>query len=122
MVLPRFIEAAKAGTDLTIYGTGEQVRSFCHVNDAVEYLVRLESVKNEIFNLGSGDPISILELAVRVIDITGSTSKIVFVPYQQAFSKHHGDIIKRVPDLTKLKYFTNYLPVNDVDTIIKDML
>jgi UDP-glucose 4-epimerase len=122
MVLPRFIESAKAGKDLIVYGDGNQVRSFCHVNDAVEYLIRLEPVKNEIFNLGSGEPISILELAVRVIDLTQSTSKIVFVPYEQAFSKHHGDIVTRVPDLTKLKYFTSYLPQQDVDSIIKDML
>lgn len=122
MVLPRFIKAAKNNEDLIVYGTGEQIRSFCHVTDAVEYLRRIENINNEIFNLGSGIPISIKQLAERVIALTNSQSQITVVPYNQAFSKHHGDIIKRIPDLTKLKYMTGYLARYELDDIIKDCL
>jgi UDP-glucose 4-epimerase len=122
MVMPRFIEAAKNNKDLTVYGTGEQIRSFCHVVDAVEYLRRIEHINGEIFNLGSGIPITIKQLAERVIALSNSQSQITFVPYNQAFSKHHGDIDNRVPDLTKLKYMTGYLAQYELDDIIKDCL
>lgn len=122
MVLPRFINAAKNNEDLVVYGTGQQVRSFCHVDDAVEYMRRLETTYGEIFNLGAGEPITILELAQRVIKLSNSTSKIKMVSYKEEFSNQHGDIIKRLPNLTKLKYFSGYLPAHDTDSIIKDML
>ena len=122
MVLPRMIRAAKNNEDITVYGTGEQVRSFCHVSDAVEYLRRIESCYGEIFNLGSENPVTINHLAERVVSLTNSQSKIVHMPYEQAFSKNHGDIIKRVPDLTKLKYMTGYLAQYDLDAIIKDTI
>ncbi len=122
MVLPRFIEAAKNNLPLTIYGDGEQVRSFCHVADAVAYLRILENINGEIFNLGAGTPVTIKQLAERVIELSGSKSEIQYVPYADAFSKHHGDISKRIPDLTKLKYMTSYLPQYELDDIIKDML
>jgi UDP-glucose 4-epimerase len=120
MVLPRFIEAAKKGEDLIVHSTGEQVRSFCHVNDAVRALLQLENLDKEIFNLGNDEPVTINQLAQRVIDITGTQSKIKHVPYQIVFSKNHGDIIKRVPDLTKLKRFIRFKPEYTLDDIIKD--
>ena len=122
MVLPRFINAAKNNEDLVVYGHGQQVRSFCHVDDAVEYMRRLETTYGEIFNLGTGEPITILELAHKVKELSGSQSNITLVPYKEAFSDQHGDIIKRVPILTKLKYFSGYMPAHDIETIIKDML
>ena len=122
MVLPKFIEAAKAGTDLVVYSTGEQVRSFCHVSDAVDALLKIETLNTEIFNLGNEDPVTINQLAERVISLTGTQSKIKHVPYQVVFSKNHGDIIKRVPDLTKLKQFIGYTPKYSLDDIIKDCL
>lgn len=122
MVLPRFIDAAKSNKPLTIYGNGEQVRSFCHISDAIEYLLILENINGEIFNLGTGYPISIKYLALRVMALTGSQSQINYVPYADAFSKHHGDISNRIPDLTKLKYMSGYLPRYDLDDIIRDMI
>lgn len=123
MVLPRFIEAAKTGEDLIVYGTGEQVRSFCHVSDAVKLMVETEQYDRETFNIGSpGNSITIAELAQRVIDITGSSSKIKFVPYEQEFTKNHGDILHRIPDLTKLLEHTEYIPVKTIDDIIRDSL
>ena len=122
MVLPRFIKAAKNNEDLIVYGDGNQVRSFCHVADAVDALIRVSEINGEIFNIGNDEPITIGRLAERVIELSGSSSKIVYVPYEQAFSKNHGDIIKRVPDITKIKTLTGYVPQYRLDDIIKDML
>jgi len=122
MVLPRMIKAAKNNEDITVYGTGEQVRSFCHVGDAVDALIKLSDTNGELFNIGNDEPISIKQLAERVIAISGSSSKIQLIPYEQAFSKHHGDIYKRVPDLTKIKAAISYRPKHSLDDIIRDML
>jgi len=122
MVLPRFINAAKEGKNLVVYGDGEQIRSFCHVSDAVDALKKVAGIPNETFNIGNDQPITIKQLAERVIDLSGSISKIEYVPYEKAFSKNHGDINKRVPDLTKLKSSINYQPKHSLDDIIKDML
>lgn len=122
MVLPRFIAAAKEDKDLIVYGDGEQVRSFCHVSDAVDALKKVAAIPNETFNIGNDQPVSIKYLAERVIELSGSSSKIEYVPYEKAFSKNHGDINKRVPDLTKLKSHIQYKPKYDLDRIIKEML
>lgn len=122
MVLPRFVEAAKQGKDLVVYGNGNQVRSFCHVSDAIDALINVSAIPNETFNIGNDEPITIKELAERVIHLSGSSSKVQLVPYEKAFSKEHGDINTRVPDLTKLKHHINYQPKNSLDDIIKDML
>jgi UDP-glucose 4-epimerase len=122
MVLPRFIKSAKDGAPLTVYGTGNQVRSFCHVNDAIDIMLTLEHVNNEIFNLGNDEPITIQELAQSVVSIAGSTAEIQTVPYEAVFSKHHGDIIRRVPDLTKLREFYPHALKYNINDIIKDCL
>lgn len=123
MVLPRFIKAAKAGEDLVVYGEGNQVRSFCHIDDAVQLMIEAEKYDRETFNIGSpGNSITIAELAQKVIDITGSTSKIRYVPHDQAFTKNHGDIQHRIPDLTKILEHTDYIPVKTVEDIIRDSL
>lgn len=122
MVLPRFINAAKNNEDIIVYGTGEQIRSFCHVKDAIDAIIKLSDTNGELFNIGNDEPISIKDLAQRVIDISGSQSKIKLVPYEQVFSKHHGDIYNRVPDLTKIKNIIQYQPKYNLDNIIRDML
>lgn len=122
MVLPRFIDAAKNNQDLIVYGSGEQVRSFCHVNDAMDALIDVSDKNGELFNIGNDEPVSINQLAQRVITLSGSSSKIIHVPYEQAFSPNHGDINIRVPDLTKIKAATGYEPKYSLDDIINDML
>jgi UDP-glucose 4-epimerase len=122
MVLPRMIKSAKINDDIVVYGTGNQIRSFCHVNDAVDALIKLSDTTGELYNIGNDEPISIKDLAQKVIDLSGSTSKIQLVPYEQAFSKHYGDIYKRVPDLSKIKKAINYQPKYNLTDIIKDML
>jgi UDP-glucose 4-epimerase len=122
MVLPRFVEAAREGKDLTVYGSGHQVRCFCHVNDAVDALVKVSKINGELFNIGNDSPVTINDLAERVITLSKSSSKIVRVPYEEAFSQHHGDIHLRIPDLSKIKQHIQYMPVNNLDDIIRDML
>lgn len=122
MVLPRFVNAAKNNEDIIVYGSGNQVRSFCHINDAVGALIKISSINGELFNIGNDQPVSINQLAERVIELSGSSSSIVHIPYDQAFSKHHGDINVRVPDLTKIKAVVGYRPTYTLDDIIKDML
>lgn len=122
MVLPRFIQAAKANQDLTIYGTGEQVRSFCHIDDAIDALIRIVDFPGELFNIGNVEPVTIKQLADRVVHITNSSSNVAMIPYDQVFSKHHGDIIHRVPDLTKITSMTGYRPKRSLDDIIRSMV
>jgi UDP-glucose 4-epimerase len=123
MVLPRFVQAAKAGEDLIVHGNGSQVRSFCHINDAVESLIKVASIPNELFNLGnSSEPISMLNLAERVIALSNSTSKIKLVPYEEVFSHKFEDIDYRVPNTEKLIKHTGLVPKYTLDDIIKDML
>jgi UDP-glucose 4-epimerase len=122
MVLPRFVQSAKEDKDLIVYGSGEQVRCFCHVEDAMEALVKVSKINGELFNIGNDFPITINKLAERVIELSGSNSKIVHVPYEQAFSSNHADINVRIPDLNKVKQHIKYVPINMLDDIIKDML
>jgi len=123
MVLPKFVNAAKNNQDLTVYGTGEQIRSFCHVKDAVEVLIELSDTSGELFNIGNNnEPIMIKDLAQKVVSLSNSSSQIITKPYQEAFSKHYGDIYKRIPDLKKVHAATGYVPKYSLDDIIKDML
>lgn len=122
MVLPRFVQAAKEGKDLIVYGSGQQVRCFCHIKDAVDALVKVSAISGELYNIGNDSPITIGDLAERVIELSKSNSKVVRVPYEEAFSSNHGDINVRIPDLTKIKRDINYLPINSLDDIIRDML
>lgn len=122
MVLPKFVEAAKKNQDIIIHGNGNQTRSFCHVDDALDGLLKVCEYKGELFNIGNDYEISIRQLALRVLALSGSQSKIKYVPYREVFSDKHGDIKRRVPDLTKIKSTTDYSPKRNIDYIIKDML
>jgi len=122
MVLPKFIDATKNNKNLVVYGNGNQVRTFCHVEDAVDCLLKLEKFNREIFNVGNDIPITIKNLAEKVIDISKSSSKIDLVPYEKEFSENHSDISYRCPDLTKLKSCINYKPKKTIEDIIKDCL
>lgn len=122
MVLPRMIDAAKHNRDIVVYGDGNQVRSFCHVHDAVDALIKISNINGELFNIGNDQPTTIRRLAEKVIEMSGSHSKIELVPYDKVFSKHHGDIYHRVPDLTKIRSVLGYVPKYRLDDIIKDMI
>ena len=120
MVLPRFMKAAKAGSNLIIYGDGKQVRSFCHIKDAVDALILLQDVEG-IYNVGNDTPSTMNELATAVLRETATTSNMKYRPYEKDFSKEHGDIYYRVPNITKLKKL-GYEPKFELKDIIRDML
>lgn len=122
MVLPRFIKAAKNNDNLIVYGTGKQTRTFCHIDDAIDCMLKLEKFNNEIFNIGSENLISIDDLAKMVVKISGSKSKITYLPYEKHFSKNHDDIQNRCPDLKKVKTSINYTPGKTIEDIIRDCL
>ena len=121
MVLPTFVKQALGGTPLTVYGDGTQSRSFTYVGDVVGALVKLldrpQSV-GEVFNIGNGKEITILELAKLVKNRTRSKSEITFVPYEQAYESGFEDMPRRVPDISKLKSAIGYEPTLDVGEIV----
>jgi len=122
MVLPRFIESAKRNEDIVIHGEGKQIRSFCHVRDAVGAMIKLIEFNGEIFNIGNEFPITIEDLAHKVKTITNSNSKIVYKSLEQVYQKNYGDISIRIPNLEKIKNTINYKPNYDLDQIIKEMI
>jgi len=121
MVLPRFVDAAKAGKNLIIYGDGKQVRSFCHIKDAIDGILIASNTTGELYNVGNDTPTSMNELAKAVLGALSTTSNMAYRPYERDFSKEHGDIYYRVPDITKLKAL-GYEPKFELNDIIEDML
>jgi UDP-glucose 4-epimerase len=124
MVVPRFINSALQNQDLRVYGNGQQTRVFCHVNDAIsgvsEILANPNSV-GDVFNLGGIGEISILELAEKVVKLTNSKSKIVMVPYLEAYPDGYEDMQRRVPDTTKLQELTGWSARYNLDQAIIDI-
>lgn len=125
MVLPRFVGQALRGEDLTVYGTGEQRRCFCHVRDTVRALVSLldepRSV-GDVFNIGNQNEISISDLARRVIEMTGSSSRLVHIPYAVAYEEGFEDMERRIPDISKISALTGWRPTVALDEIIADVI
>ncbi len=122
MVVPRFIGQALEGEGVTVYGTGQQTRSFTYVEDAVEWLIRLaenDRAVGEIFNLGNPNEVAIAELARRVIRLTGSSSQIRNVPYDEAYESGFEDMGRRAPDITKVVTLTGYSPRVDLDEALR---
>ena len=122
MVLPRFIAAAKKNKPLKVFGDGRQTRCFCWVNDVVEALVRLqhcEKAHGQIFNVGSTEEISILELASRVVETLGSKSTIERIPYDRAYAPGFDDMRRRKPMVKKLERFVKFRPRTTLREIIR---
>lgn len=124
MVVPRFISAALKNQPLEVYGNGEQIRCFCHVHDAVRAMLLVmdsEKAIGNVFNVGNNQPISILALAKRVIEVTNSISESVKVPYTKAYPEGFEDMQRRVPDISKIKNILGWTPKIGLDQIIKDV-
>lgn len=125
MVLPRFVQAALAGRPLVVHDDGRQVRCFAHVSDvvgAVTRLMRCEAAIGGVFNIGSDEPVSILELAQRVIALSGSASKIEFQTYAEAYDRDFEDVRRRVPELGRLRSTIDYQPRYDLDATIREVI
>ena len=124
MVLPRFIQAAIAGKPLIVHDDGKQERCFAHVSDVVAAVLKLMNsprTYGRIYNIGADQPISILEMAKRVIQIVNPKSTVEFQSYSQAYDDDFEDIRRRVPDLTRLKQAIDYNPTFSLDDIIRDV-
>lgn len=125
MVIPRFIDQARAGGPIKVYGDGTQTRCFGHVKDVVHALVELmddDRTGGQVFNVGSNEEISILELAKRVRAKVNPKAEIEFVPYDQAYESGFEDLKRRVPDLSKIKSWIGYSPALSLDTILDDAI
>lgn len=125
MVLPRFTKQALEGKDLTIYGPGNQSRCFLHVKDAIEALIKLMNNSNacgQVFNIGSQEEITIENLAKKVLEITGSRSKIIYIPYEEAYEEGFEDMERRVPDISKIHNLIGFKPTVDLNGIVKDVV
>jgi UDP-glucose 4-epimerase len=125
MVIPRFVNQALKDEPLTVYGDGEQIRSFIHVKDAVHGLVSLmenEKTDGEIFNLGSPEAVTISLLAHTVKKLTGTESEIKYVPYGQIYDESFEDLKYRVPDISKISQAIGFRPTKSLEDILKDVI
>jgi UDP-glucose 4-epimerase len=124
MVVPRFVSAAVSGSALSVYGSGEQIRCFCHVADAVRALLLVmdsDKAIGEVFNVGNNQQISIMDLAKKVISVTGSSSAIEMVAYEKAYPAGFEDMERRVPDISKIERVLGWKPQIGLEQIIKDI-
>lgn len=125
MVVPTFVKQALAGRPITIYGDGSQTRCFTHVGDVVRALMGLmdhPGAVGEVFNVGSREEVTIQRLAERVLALTGSSSEIVHVPYEQAYGEGFEDMPRRVPDVGKIQNLIGYAPSLSLDEILSGVI
>lgn len=125
MVVPRLVRQAVAHEPITVYGDGAQTRCFCHVSDVVDALARLldrDEAVGDVFNIGATEEISILELARRIVQRTGSTSPLALIPYDEAYETGFEDMRRRVPDISKLTALTGWRPTRTLDDILEQTI
>jgi UDP-glucose 4-epimerase len=125
MVIPRFVSQALKGAPITVYGDGTQTRCFAHVADVVGALVEVlghPEAPGEVINIGNDEEVTILSLAERVRIHTNSKSPIRLVPYSQAYTAGFEDMLRRVPDLTKVRRMIAYRPSRSLDQILADVV
>jgi UDP-glucose 4-epimerase len=125
MVIPTFVRQALAGRPITVYGDGTQTRCFGYVGDIVGALVKLmdhEGAVGEVFNIGSNEEVSIIELAQRIKELTGSESEIVLVPYAEAYEEGFEDMPRRVPNIDKVGALVGFKPEMKLDGILKSVI
>jgi UDP-glucose 4-epimerase len=125
MVIPNFVRQALTNKPITIYGSGKQQRAFGYVGDVVGALMALMDAGNtngEVFNVGNEIEISIEDLAKLVKKMTGSRSKLVYIPYDEAYETGFEDMSRRVPDLTKVKQCIGYQPRTQLAEILQRVI
>jgi len=125
MVIPNFVRQALAGEPITVFGDGAQSRSFTHVTDVVEALLKLVAEPKaigQVINIGNVEEVSIGRLAERVRELSGSKSVIKFIPYEEAYESGFEDMPRRVPALAKVKQLIGYEPKHDLDDILVQVI
>jgi len=125
MVVPRFVQRALKNEPVLIYGTGRQRRCFCYVEDlidAVTGLMNCEEAAGEVYNIGSREEITIESLADKIIEMTNSKSKKEFVPYEKAYGRPIEDMMRRVPNLERIKKMTGWEPKTSLDEALRAII
>jgi UDP-glucose 4-epimerase len=125
MVIPTFVKQALAGRPITVYGDGKQTRCFGYVGDIVGALVKLmdnPAAVGQVFNIGSSEEVTILELAARIKEMTSSSSEIAFVPYDEAYEEGFEDMPRRVPDISKVGALIGFRPEMNLEGILQSVI
>ena len=125
MVIPRFVSQGLAGEPIMVYGDGTQTRCFAHVLDvvgALAVLIGRADAAGQVFNVGNDEEISILALAERIQSLTGGKSSIRKIPYGEAYTVGFEDMVRRVPDLSKIRKLTGYHPTRNLEQILADVM
>jgi len=125
MVIPRLVRQALAGEDLTVFGDGTQSRCFCHVADTVRGLISLldqGDAVGDVFNVGAQNEISIRALAELTAELVGTSSKIRFIPYSEAYEPGFEDMERRLPDISKITKMTGWTPTLSLHDILRDVI
>lgn len=125
MVIPTFVRQALSERPITVYGDGKQSRCFCFVGDVVGALMKLmddDKAVGEVFNVGSNQEITIVDLAKKVKELTASQSEIVFVPYDEAYEEGFEDMPRRIPNITKVNHQIGFHPEMSLDGILKSVI
>ena len=125
MVIPNFVEQAIKGSDITVFGDGNQSRCFCSVEDVVSALIKIESSDStigEIINIGTNEEVSINNLAELIIKLTKSNSNIKKIPYDIAYEPGFEDMERRIPDILKAKHLLNWTPTQNLESILNSVI
>ena len=125
MVIPRLVDQALAGEPLTVYGDGQESRTFTHVTEtvtAIMKLVDLPTSAGQVYNIGGVEEITILKLAERILHLTGSASPIKLIPYAQVYGRNFEDMPRRVPDVSKLRSAIGFVPTLGLEEILKGVI
>ncbi len=125
MVIPTFVKQALSGRPITVYGDGTQTRCFGYVGDVIGALMKLmdhPQAVGQVFNIGSNQEISILELAQRIKKLTKSQSEIAFVPYDEAYEEGFEDMPRRIPDISRVAELIGFRPRMELDGILESVI
>jgi UDP-glucose 4-epimerase len=125
MVIPAFVQQALGDQEIRVFGDGSQRRCFTHVSDVVEAIIKIAEhprAVGEVYNIGSNQEVTILGLAQRIRRLTDSQSPIVFIPYNEAYEEGFEDMMRRVPDITKVRALIGYRPKADLDGILRSVI
>ena len=125
MVVPRFVRAALRNEPIHVYGTGQQTRCFTNVADvvhALSLLLQTERSVGEIFNIGGTEQISIDALAQKIKQMTNSQSEIAHIPYEEAYAEGFEDMLRRMPDVSKLQRYIGFIPATTLDAMLQDVI
>jgi UDP-glucose 4-epimerase len=125
MVLPTFVQSALLGKPITVHGDGTQSRSFTHVKDVVEAIIKLmdeERAEGEIVNVGNDREVTINELAQKVKEMSGSNVEIEHIPYEKAYGPGFEDMVRRCPNISKIRDLIGFEPQHDLENIIRSVV